>query len=239
MRAWLALLLLCAASSAEAGRTRFGWLYDSETLPVRVVEIESWVQEEDGKGGEDETLLWFAPILGLTNRIELAFPVEWTLTETATTSDARFERYGAELRVRLNEPDPVEAGPFGALVRVAVKRIAAEHERFRFEGDAVVSWEEGPVRLAVDMGTVVESTSSDQSLELKPAVGVSVRAVGELRLGAEGVAELHPGTNDEIDWVAVGPNFAFVHGRMWLSGAFLVGVQHIDFVPRFNWAVQF
>src|SRR5262249_25083986 len=118
MRKLLLIVVLCAAAPAHAGRSRFGWLYDSETLPARIVEIESWVQEEDGKGGEDETLLWLAPILGLTNQIELAFPVEWTLTETATSSTARFERYGVELRLRLNEPDPVEAGPFGALIRV-------------------------------------------------------------------------------------------------------------------------
>jgi hypothetical protein len=239
MRKALVLLVLVAAAPADAGRSRFGWLYDTETLPVRVVEIESWVQEEDGKGGADETLVWLAPIIGLTNRLELAFPVEWGVTETATSATSGLERYGAELRVRLNEPDPVEAGPFGALLRLAVKRQAMEHKRVRLEGDAIASWEDGPVRLAVDLGVVVEATRDESSLELKPAGGVSLSAIGELRVGAEAVAEIHPGTNNEIDWVAVGPNLAFAHGRTWLSAALLVGLKHIDLVPRFNWAIQF
>jgi hypothetical protein len=239
MRKLLVLLVLAVAVPAQAGRSRFGWLYDSETLPVRAVELENWVQEEDGKAGEDETLIWWAPVVGLSNRIELAIPIELSLTETATTSSARIERYGAEVRWRLNEPDPVEAGPFGALLRFAVKRQAAEHDTVRLEGDAVVTVDDGPLRVAIDMGAVVEATKHDSALELKPGAGVSLRVAGELRLGAEGLAELHPGENNEVNWVAVGPNLAFVHGRFWLSAAFLIGVKDIDYVPRLNWAIQF
>jgi hypothetical protein len=239
MRLPLILALIGFAATAHAGRSRFGWLYDTETLPVRTVEIEGWVQEEDGKAGVDETLVWLGPVIGLSDHVELALPVEVTLTETMTTSTTQIERYGAEVRWRLNDPDPVEAGPFGALLRFAAKRVAVEHAKLRFEGDAVVSWDGGPVRLAVDLGTTIEATRHDSSLEIKPALGASVRAWGELRLGAEFVAELHPGTTDEVSWEAVGPNLSFAHGRSWLSASFLVGIHNIDYVPRLNWAVQF
>ena len=63
---------LLHSATAHAGRSRFGWLYDTDTVPERSVELEAWVQEEDGKGGEDETLVWLAPVVGLTSRLRQA-----------------------------------------------------------------------------------------------------------------------------------------------------------------------
>src|SRR5215470_14351616 len=86
----LAVLFVGATvGPAFAGRTRFGWITDTETIPQRAVELESWVLEQDGKGADgvpktDQTLVWWAPVIGLTDRLELALPVEIAFNRTAT-----------------------------------------------------------------------------------------------------------------------------------------------------------
>src|SRR5262249_30246347 len=120
------LLILLWPAMAHAGRTRFSWLYDIETVPERGVELETWLVEEDGKGtpSVDATSIWWGPVVGVTDRVELAFPIEMAFT----TPDNGFslDRIGAELRWRLTSPDPVESGPFSALVRLAVKRLVTD-----------------------------------------------------------------------------------------------------------------
>ena len=68
-------LILLSPASARAGRTHFGWLYGTTTLPERTVELESWFLEETGKGDDrlDEALLWWGPVVGLTDELELPF----------------------------------------------------------------------------------------------------------------------------------------------------------------------
>ena len=53
----VAFVVLTFASAAHAGRMRFAWLYSTETLPQRGVEIETWIQEENVRDDES-TLFW-------------------------------------------------------------------------------------------------------------------------------------------------------------------------------------
>lgn len=232
-------VVLCATGTARAGRTRFGWLYDTETVPQRGVEIESWLLEEDGKDGTDETLLWWAPVIGLTDRLELAFPVEVAYNRSATTSGVALERFGAEVRWRLVNADPVESGPFAALIRLGAKRLVTERSRARFEADVVLSLDAGPAHLSADLGGVLVAGNGDPTeIEARPAGGVVFRVAGELRLGAELYSELQV-RGDGVTWVAAGPTLSFTHGRSWLSASFLVGLRGIDLAPRLNWAIAF
>lgn len=235
-------IVSAAASPALAGRTRFGWITDTETLPQRAVELESWVLEQDGKGdpATDQTLVWWAPVIGLTDRIELALPVEIAFNRTATTSSTQLLRFGAEVRWRLVDPDPVEAGPFAALLRFAAKRPVTARDVGRFEGELVLSCDVGPVHIGADGTAIFDVSTGDggTAILVRPGVGLSVQAVGELRVGAEIFAEIQArGTG--TSWVAAGPNVAFSHGRSWLSGAFLIGIEHIDLAPRLIWAIAF
>src|ERR1044071_8577310 len=120
----LTVLLLLFPAVAHAGRTRFGWLYDTETVPERGVELETWMLEEDGKGSPpvDESSLWWARVSGVTDGVELAFPLEVSFAGDAMGSRTDLSRFGAEIRWRLTSPDPAESGPFSALVRLAAKR---------------------------------------------------------------------------------------------------------------------
>src|SRR4051794_39577601 len=96
---------LFVATSASAGRMRFGWLYDTDTLPQRTVEIETWIQEENVPG-EQTTLFWWAPVVGITDRIELAIPLAMEMAVTPTDTTFSINRFGADLRIRLTNPDP-------------------------------------------------------------------------------------------------------------------------------------
>src|SRR5205823_10500901 len=110
---------VAAPTPAHAGRSRYGWLYDTETNGERNVEIESWISEENGKGTppSEETLWWFGPVIGLTDRIDLALPIEIAFGTEGMTSGTNLQRFGAEVRWRLTNPDPVERGPVAVLLR--------------------------------------------------------------------------------------------------------------------------
>src|SRR5512147_2708649 len=124
--------VIALTGSASAGPSRHAWLYGTEVLPERQVEIETWVQEEDGKGDDhaDETLWWVAPVVGLTDQVELAIPFEVVSESSDAAPEPRvaFEHYGVELRWRLVTSDPVEAPAVVPLLRVGIKRLPGERD---------------------------------------------------------------------------------------------------------------
>jgi hypothetical protein len=238
---WLVIAFgISLGGRAHAGQTHFGWLYGTDTLPQRGVEIVSWVEDQTGLGTLDQTWLAWGPIFGLTDRLELALPVEllWVRDETKTAT--RLERFGAEVRWRLTDPDPVEGGPFTPLLRLGVKRIVAARNTVRFEGGVVLALDVGPARLAADLGAVVQVDDAGHHMSTAtPMAGVSVAVVPELRVGAEVVTALQLGDSNALTWVAAGPNLSVTLGRSWISGAFLIGLYQIDLAPRLNWGIAF
>src|SRR3989442_1515851 len=114
---WVRVALIAALSlsnRASAGRTSFGQLFYTETLPQRGVELETWVLEENKANGVEETRLWWSPVVGVTDRLELALPIEF-LYSTERGGSTSLDRFGADVRLRLTNPDPVESGPASAL----------------------------------------------------------------------------------------------------------------------------
>src|SRR4051812_14227604 len=219
LAALVVAMVMIPPGAAHAGRSRFGWLYDTDTLAVREAETEMWVQEQDHRGGDEQPLVWWGPIIGLPNRLEFVLPIELPSTQENGTSIPRLERYGAEVRWRLNNPDPVEAGPFGFLLRFAVKRPVADRNHVRFEIDPVATLDLGSARLDLDPGVIIEaSTTEHTAVAAHPALGISVKTVVDLSLGAEFFSEVHFDKSEEVNWAAIGPNLAFVHGRSWISG---------------------
>jgi hypothetical protein len=235
---------------AHAGRSFYGWLYGTEVMPERGVELQTWIQEEDGKYGsyDKKSWFWWGPLVGITDQLELALPIEleWRSEEVstggaeATETAFTLKRFGIEARYRLVSQDPVEAPALAPLVRVAVKRDVTQRDMVRVEGDAVVSYEAGPVHALVDLGFISEIQPSRHYTEVRPGGGVSIRTTGELRLGVEGYAELGLDSSaDHESWAAVGPNLSWTHGRFWLTGAFGVGVYHVSVAPRVLWGIAF
>lgn len=234
-----ALAVLFAAREAEGGRTHYGWLYGTEVNPERGVEIETWILQENGKDGEEETLAWWAPVVGLTERLELAIPFEAAYKAEGDEASTDFERFGGELRYRFNSPDPLQSGPLTVLARGGVKRLVKARSGMRGEADLVVAFEQGRFHAEIDLGTIAERVSDeDNHIELRPGGGLSMETVSMLRIGAEAYAEI--GVHGETkDWLAIGPTVSLTRGRFWTSGTMAVGVFGIDSAPRINFGIAF
>lgn len=234
-------LLAMGAGEASAGRTYYGWLYGTEVMPERGAEIQTWVLEENGQGPADtkESLVWWGPLIGVTDRLELAFPVELTWTSAdGTEPDFTFRRWGAEARYRMVSQDPEDAPPFAPLVRVAVKRDVGVRDLVQPEVDLVMSYEADRVHALVDLGMIGQITSDDRRFQFRPGAGISIRVVEDLRLGAEVYAELD--LDDSANsWAVIGPNLAWTQGRFWLSASMGIGIYQIDTAPRVMWGIAF
>jgi len=230
--------------TAAAGRSFYGWLYGTEVMPERGIELQTWVLDESGKYGTSnkETWLWWGPVIGVTDQLELALPIEleWQSSEVDNVVKASFtfRRFGIEARYRFASSDPAEAPSLVPLVRIAAKRDVIVRDRLRVEGDAVVSYDLGALNALVDLGVVADVATSSSHTELRPSGGISLRVSSGLRIGAEAYSELSLDARGE-SWAAVGPNVAWTHGRFWFSGAFGIGVYHIKTAPRVMWGIAF
>jgi hypothetical protein len=241
-------VLAIGPRTAEAGRVFFGWLYGTEVMPERGVELQQWVYEKDDLKGKDDTgktiniresSIWWAPLIGVTDHLTLAIPIEleWLAADGRVT-EYNFRRFGVEARYRLVTQDPEKKPAFAPLIRVGLKRDVEVRDVALLEADFVGSFDSGPVQLLFDLGATGTISREDAVFQLRPGAGISVRVKGDLRLGAEGYGEFslrEGGTK----WVGVGPNFAWTHGRFWLSGALLVGLSNIKLAPRFMFGIAF
>lgn len=230
---------LLAPASAYAGRRPYFWVWDTEVMPERGVEWESWYTERISSKPLDQTQVWTAPVVGLTDRLELALPVEWSWWQGSQKTI--FDWYGAELRYRIGDPDPDVAGPLTGLVRLAVHRPIRSRSELRLEANLVASYQpSAQCKFTLDAGAVAVTSGSESLLSY--AGGGSCKTVGELRVGAEffGKVPLHSAVGAQPMTMA-GPNFSFTHGRFWLTGGALIGVTDSAPVamPRLIWAISF
>lgn len=240
------MALVIAPTTAHAGRTFYGWLYGTEVMPERGAEIQTWISEENDVGPENharETDWWIGPAIGITDQLELVLPVQlaWEregLKSTPPTAHTALDNYGVELRYRLVTQDPVDAPAFAPLVRVAVKRDVTHPDAVQPEADFVASYQDGIFHGLVDLGTVVNITSDKTHVEFHPGAGVSIEVVESLRLGGEVVASLTPDDN-YANWVTVGPNMAWSHGRSWISASLGIGIKDIKDTGRLQWGIAF
>lgn len=229
-RALLVLVLL--ASTARAGRTLYGWLPETDTVPDGAVELATSIVERDNVAPyhlRESALVW-TPAIGLSPCLELAFPIELvTRTEDDAAPWSGIARYGAELRYRFLRDVP----GLRPIARFALARDVAIQTQVLGEIELAASYDVGRVQVAGDADLVLNDNYSHVHEELRPGAGVSVRVTGELRLGAEVHAELsHDATAPS--WAAIGPDVAWTRGRFWLAGALGIGVHHIAMAPRLN-----
>jgi hypothetical protein len=239
----VALALLFGERAAHAGRSHFGWLYDTETVPERGVELEQWLSDQHRQGSTHryETSVWWGPVIGITDQVELALPIEWTWTAADdAASRTTLARFGGEVRWRLVTADPVDAPAWVPLVRLAIKRPVFEKEAAQVEADAVLSFDCGRVHAVADAGFYDDIHRGDDAVATHSGVGVSVALTDELRAGAEAYVEASlTGEDDDEDWATVGPNLAWTHGRFWLTASLDIGVYQIQSAPRIKWGVAF
>lgn len=238
--------LACVApATAHAGRSFFGWLYPTEVMPERSVELQTWVSEEnrtEDAANRSRSIWGVGPLIGITDQLELVLPLEvWWSKVPSMPGATSLNNYGVEARYRFAPHDPGEAPPLVPLLRVAVRRQVLARDVMRPEINLVTSYEAGRVFVAADVGLIADLTRDDQQLDARAGLGVSVLAVGELRFGAELFSQIaveHPGDAGE-SWAVVGPNLSWTHGRFWVSATYGIGIYNIKDAPRMQWGIAF
>jgi len=223
-------LVVLGQRDAAAGSRRFAWLWDTDTLPERTVDLEWWASEET----DIYAMLTVATVVGLTDTLELAVPLEITWRARSDSTD--FSSYGLELRWRLASADPAKAGPIVPFVRVAVRR-EIQLDAASLEGEAAVTVDLTPdLRVVADAG-ITGLTRIDEVYSTG-GVGLSYALTQELHLGVELYAWTTVSSNGPSEtWVSLGPNLSFSHGRFWITAALPIGLNSSapDFLPRVIW----
>jgi hypothetical protein len=234
------VVLLGFAGGAEAGRTHFGWLYGTDIVPERGTELETWIVEENKKGGNhrDETSFWWAPVFALTEHLEIAIPIEaeYANEHDGSTDLVHFTRWGGELRYRPQSPDPIDAGPFATLARVAAKRLIEDRAGVRLEADLVASVSSKNVFAEIDLGGITERVPDANESEIRPAAGVSLRVHGDFRLGVESYGELIV-EGSGTSWMVIGPTMSITSGRFWGAATLGIGLFGLRDAPRLTFGV--
>ncbi len=238
------LATVLVAAPAEAGRRPWIWVWDTEVLHEREVEIEQWIWEMN-LGAKQSAWLWWAPVVGLTDTLELAVPVEaswWWLPSEADgdkwQASTQFETWGLSLRWRLAENDPDEAGDWVPLVRLAIKKLMGGRKpQWQFEGNVVVSNDTGALHSTLDLGFFYATRGAQWATY---AFGMAYGINDAIRLGGEVFGEI--GLSEERKtFTMVGPDLGFTHGRTWITIGCLIGVtdKAARYMPRLIWAIKF
>lgn len=231
MRRRVALLLL-AASPAYAGRTLYGWLPQTDTLPDGSFELGTSVYEHDNLGPNHErgTFLAWIPAIALRPCLELAIPIELaTITADDTAPFGGISRYGAELRYRFLP----RSSPLHAVARAGLSRNVEIQSQVRIEAGAAASYDFDRVQVAATVAGILDVNFGHLHDEIRSGLGASVSVVDELRLGAELYVQ-HSRDVTVPSWAVIGPDLAWSRGRFWLSAAFGIGIENITAAPRLN-----
>jgi hypothetical protein len=232
----VALLIGLGAREAAAARRSFAWVWDTDVVPERVIELEWWLTER-ARYPQSEAVLTVSTVVGLLDTLELAIPVEASFRPGIGT---QLEDYGVDLRWRLMTADAAQAGPLVVLLRAGVRRVIPT-DSARLEGDAVLSFEPTrAVRAVADVGGY-GTTVAGGGFVLTYGAGVSYAFTDELRAGVELYGERSWINGDEDGWLSVGPNLALTHGRFWLTAALTFGIDGDapGLLPRIIWAAAF
>src|SRR5438045_3051266 len=91
----LVLAMLLWSSAAQAGRRPFIWTYDTEIVPRGDLELEQWLWAKTRPPSlpakRAAYWIWWAPVIGLAPRLELAIPFQVLATAAGTTTLDSFE----------------------------------------------------------------------------------------------------------------------------------------------------
>jgi hypothetical protein len=248
---WVAVMAVLALAvlpaPAQAGRRPFIWVYDTEIVPKGDVELEQWLWAKSRAPANPSIparyWIWWAPVFGLTQRLELAVPFEVVASRERT----QLESFSADLRLRINPRG--DDSPWQPLVRVAYRQSIHTSQPSRVDANLVQSYEtQSGLRLALDLGAqagIPALRGNEGPLRLLGtyAAGASYPLIAdELRASLEVFGEIPlrnlPGESHHF----VGADLAWTFDRTWVTLGVMVGLTPISketphFMPRLIWAV--
>ena len=235
------------AAPAQAGRRPFIWTFDTDIVPKGDVELEQWLWARSRAPGVPDRpsvyWIWWGPVLGLSQHLELALPFQVRANRTVT----QLESFEADFRYRLFPRGDDRA--FQPLVRAVWHQAINTAGPNRVDLDLVGSyqWESG-FRAVVDLGVQVgvpalRGDEGPARILGTYSVGVSLPVIeDELRLSLESFGEFDLKDAGQDPHLFVGPSVAWTFGRTWLTAGTLVGLTAVSsetprFMPRLIWAV--
>jgi hypothetical protein len=237
------VLVVAVPATAHAGRTFYGWLQDTQVMPERGAEIQTFVSEENyqGPANNRDTTWWLSPAIGINDQLELELPVQFAWDRAdGVAPRSNFVSYGAQLKYRFVTADPVDAPDFVPAVRFAIDRIViGPRDVWAPEVDLIGTYQSGIVHSAINAGVLGLVGPNSQNFEVHTGAGVSIETISDIRVGAEIFAELALQSDSTGDWVAIGPNISWSHGRSWLSASYGIGLYQIRDAPKLNWGIAF
>lgn len=242
----LLLAMVVAPGTASAGRTFYGWLQGSATMPERGAEIGTFISEEnrlEDLHNNRDTTWWFAPSIGINDQLELTLPIEFAWDRADNTGPrSTMLHYAAELKYRFVTSDPVDKPAFAPAILVGVNRVVTgSRDVVEPHATLIGTYEAGAFHAAINLGIEALVSPDQQYYQAVPGVGVSIAATDDLRFGVEAFGEFALNLTDDgnYSWFAVGPNLAWTHGRTWISAAYGIGVYKIRDAPKLNWGIAF
>ncbi len=241
MKVWSAIAVVTLMSAtAHAGRRTLGFTPDATQLPPGAVEVEQWMWSRayiDDVSGASTGWLWFSPVVGITERFELAAP--WQIN--ANKASTRMIAFGIEGRYAF----------FDALAESPVFRpqLRVGWQQNFSHPDEGANWSVPWLTLQF-VGTVGDPRAQHVSFDVglntdfKGGSGFHEHQLGigavtpfplfeQILIGGEYRHQitLSEGPVGDRRWFFLGPTAAYARGRLWASFALLVGVGEL--VPRF------
>jgi hypothetical protein len=215
------LLGALASSSAFAGQRPYAFVQGAESLPQTGLELESWFGATRASVGAPNTWdWWLGPVVGVTDKLELALYAIFLQPPSAQSLDLRSFRLQAsylladrgswplDVRMRLELGQPVGPHPYTGWVWLIASRDIGSFNA-TLNG---TFWAE-----------FQGASQPETELYLDYLAGLSYQLFPGIRLGAElqGGAQLSEGTPATL---SVGPALAAGTGRIWASASYGWGV---------------
>jgi hypothetical protein len=238
---------LAWASPAQAGRRPFTWTYDTEIVPKGDVELEQWLwsrsRAPDFPQQPSVYWVWWGPVFGLSQRLELALPFQVRSSRSVTALDS----FEADLRFRLFPRGDERA--FQPLVRLAWHQAIHTANPSRVDLELVGSYQlEGGLRAVLNLGSQVGIPALRGDEGPVRVLGTYSAGVAyplipdELQVSLESLGEVPVSGLEQKPHLFIGPNVAWTFGRTWVTVGTLVGLTGLypetpRFMSRLIWAV--
>lgn len=182
---------LALVTSAAAGSRKFGYSYETTTMPAGAMELESivtWKTDQASDPDFERYDIRNEFEYGVTDRLQLAFYFADLRYEESATESGKFELHDMAVEVIYNLTDP-NTTPFGSALYGEIK---GSDDFIELEGKFLLQKNLGPWTLIYNIGGEIEWENDylDDKAELMQSAGVSYQFNPAWSVGAEALHEI-------------------------------------------------
>ncbi len=253
MRLLVILSVFLAALPASAGKRDFIFTWDAETVNKGDLELEQWLWARAFVPPTDTARgwIWFSPVYGLFDHVEIAFPWEVAVTPAGTS----LADFAVEGRFRLYDPSNDDLF-LHTTIRAMYQQNFANPENAGLVSP-YIPWAGLNVIFAlgnlhgthgtIDIGGVTDlHFGAVKMIRQTVGAGMTFKVADEWQLGAEYYHQLQFGgapitlyEGKSSHQFFAGPDVGFARGRVWATLGCLIGLTDNSprLVPRFIFGV--